>query len=1136
MRGHRQTLGISFWGHNLAQFLGALNDNVFRWLTAFFLIGLLGHDKTQMITSRTGMIFVIPFLLFTAPAGFLADHFPKRSIVIAAKAVEIFVMLLGCAAFYFQNILLLYVALFLMCTQSAFFGPSKYGIIPELVKSDQISLANGYIEGFTYLAIVLGSGFTPWLADRVAGRYDLAAGVCILIAVAGWLASLKIAKVTQNQLSATKSSVWSDTVELWRLLSSRKALIGAIIAAGYFLFVGGFCQMNLIAYGLQTLSLNEFQSGYLFLAAAIGIGIGSWLAGKAGGRWVETGLIPLAGIGIAICLGLLGAIPSQSQTHVAVLANVAVLVFLFGISCGAFVVPVYAYLQIFCPEKLRGRLIAAANFAGWIGVLLAAILLMIFGDMLKIPARGLFTGLAVVAGIVAIVCAVALIEPLLRLILAAITKTAYRIRIVGLDNVPKTGPALLIANHVSWADPLILMATQKRTVRFLVDRNIYNRRLWNWLLRLGKMVPISAGDSPKQIVRALQQSRQLLHNGDIVCLFIEGAVTRTGMLGRFRSGYEKIVQHTDFPIIPVYLGGLWGSIFSYYYGKLLGSWPKPLRRTVAVHFGKPLPPTVKPIQLREAIQQLSSDYFDAQKNPRRTLGHLTVKSCRKFWFKPFLSDTTGKRLTFGKALIATVLLKELLKNRLRDQTTVGIFLPPSAGAVLANVAVAVMGKTSANLSYAVSIADRQSMIEQAGLKTILTARAFLEKIKLDPQTLPQAVFLEDLLPQATPFIKIKALLKAMCLPTHFLVAKTAHPDQTAALLFSSGSTGKPKGIELTHHNIISNLQMVLSAFRILPNDRLCAILPLFHSFGLTCTLWLPLYVGVPVSYVANPLDAAAVASAIGQDRCTLLFATPTFLLHYLRRCEKEDFASLRFVVAGSEKLRISLMDAFEEKFGIRPREGYGATELSPLVSLNVPDQTIDGVRQIGTKDGTVGQSIPGLVVQVRDIDTGQPLDFDQEGLLWAKGPNVMKGYLNRPDLTATAIVNGWYNTGDIVRIDEEGFITITDRLSRFSKIGGEMVPHIAIEEHCLKKLNTLDPIVGVVGIPDQKTGEQIVLFFQQDKTSVEQLYEILTKSELPRLYIPKKENIIPLETLPRLGSGKLDVQQLKKIAIQRLSP
>ena len=338
---------------------------------------------------------------------------------------------------------------------------------------------------------------------------------------------------------------------------------------------------------------------------------------------------------------------------------------------------------------------------------------------------------------------------------------------------------------------------------------------------------------------------------------------------------------------------------------------------------------------------------------------------------------------------------------------------------------------------------------------------------------------------------------------------------------------------LSHHNIISNIEAARMVFKIYPTDNLAGILPFFHSFGLSLSLWLPIISGVSAAYVPNPLDAKTVGKMVRQNKSTILFATPTFLTKYIRRTEPADFASLREVIVGAEKLKTKLTDSFEQTFGVRPREGYGTTELSPLVSINLADVEIPqtGQKQIGSKPGTIGHPIPGIAVKIIDQQTEQLQPYDQPGLLLVRGPNVMLGYLNMPEETAETIKDGWYNTKDIASMDEDGFLTITDRLARFSKIAGEMVPHLAVEEVCLKALDVHEQIVAVTSVPDEKKGEQLVVLYKSQATSAEKLHEIITQSDLPNIYKPRKDNFIPVESIPVLGSGKLDIMKIKKIAM-----
>jgi acyl-[acyl-carrier-protein]-phospholipid O-acyltransferase / long-chain-fatty-acid--[acyl-carrier-protein] ligase len=531
---------------------------------------------------------------------------------------------------------------------------------------------------------------------------------------------------------------------------------------------------------------------------------------------------------------------------------------------------------------------------------------------------------------------------------------------------------------------------------------------------------------------------------------------------------------------------------------------------------------------------LSAEFFNDRKPQRKPLGVLLVRSCRRHWQRPCISDITGRRLTYGQTLTAAVLLARRIAYKTGTASRIGVLLPPSVAAAVTHVALALLRKVSVNLNYTASDQAREAALCQCQVHQVITSRAFLVKLGLDPSE-DHYLFVEDLLGSIGPLDKARAWIKARLCPWPRLChGKGFHADDEAAILLSSGSTGQAKAVTLTHHNIASNLEQMRMVFRIGPQDRFCGVLPLYHCFGLTITLWFPLMNGSAVSFIPNPLDGKAVADCVRKDRCTLLLATPTFLQVYLRRAGAADMASLREVIVGAEKLKPDLADAFEQRFGIRPHEGYGATETSPVISINLPAVEIDGVRQVGTKPGSVGQSLPGIALRVTDPDTGHVLPPGQQGLLWVKGPNVMGGYLNAKDLTGEVIRDGWYNTGDIVTLDEDGFIFITDRLSRFSKIGGEMVPHVQVEQVCSTTLKTPERVMAVTGIPDSAKGEELVVLYVPIKACPERMFEAITVSALPNLWKPRHRSFIPVESIPILGSGKLDVQRLKRLALERV--
>ena len=1125
MNGSEEKLSASFKWLNVTQFLGALNDNIFRLLLIFFLIGTYGTDKASNVSALAGAVFVIPFLLFTAFAGKLADRLSKRNIVIAVKAAEVVVMCAGCAAFVLGSPIVVCAVLFLMCTQSAFFGPSKYGIVPELVKNEQLSKANSFLEAFTYIAIVIGTAVAPFIAEAAGEQFYLASILCIVVAAVGLLCSFSI-KRTEPAGGGEKASLFFIKDICISLYSIRKDkdLMLAVLASAYFMLLGGFMQMNLIPYGIQSLGFSETQSGYLFLIAALGIGAGAYLAGKLSGRNVEFGIVPLGAVGLALCSIGLAVLGGNRYP-------VFALIFLTGLSAGMFIVPVHALIQLRSPNKTRGQVIAASGFLGWVGVLLSAMILYVFAEYLKMTASQMFFILGLLTLVLAVVSIIMLPDFLVRLLILLVIRLLYRIKVKGLENIPTTAGVLLVCNHVSWVDGLLLGATQQRRIRFIIDREIYNYKWIKPFCKLMRAIPISAQDPPKKIVASLKEARSAMEDGYIVCIFAEGAITRTGMLGEFKGGFEKIMKKSPYSVIPAYIGGAWGSIFSYSSGKLLSSLPKQFPYPVSVYFGQAMPSGSSSEQIRQKVLELSCEYFNDLKSPHRSLAYQFIKSARKHRHKRCICDATEKGLNYGKTLITALAIGEELDKLTGTEDKIGILLPPSVAGALVNLAVTLQGKVSVNLSYITSEQARETAIEESGIKCVVSSRKFLEKTEIKDK-LPGLVFIEDIIERINWRGKLKAYLKARFMPLSMMVNGCQRcNDDLATIIFSSGSTGKPKGVMLSHHNLISNIESLRMIVRLRPGDDLCAVLPFFHSFGFNCGLWLPLTSGVSVNYIVNPLDGKTVAESIRENRSTILFAAPTFLLTYIRRSEPEDLVSLRLVASGAEKLKESIADSFEAKFGIRPLEGYGATELSPVISLNVPDAEVRGIRQAGNKPGSAGHPVPGVAAKVVDPETNAPAGVGEEGLLMVKGPNVMIGYLNMPAKSREVIVDGWYNTGDIARIDEDGFITITDRLARFSKIGGEMVPHLGIEQVYIEALGTSEHVLVVIGVPDPKKGEELVVLYLDKAGSAEKLHQIIVESEVPNMWKPRRNNYIRVDSMPLLGSGKLDIMKLRKIAL-----
>jgi acyl-[acyl-carrier-protein]-phospholipid O-acyltransferase/long-chain-fatty-acid--[acyl-carrier-protein] ligase len=473
-----------------------------------------------------------------------------------------------------------------------------------------------------------------------------------------------------------------------------------------------------------------------------------------------------------------------------------------------------------------------------------------------------------------------------------------------------------------------------------------------------------------------------------------------------------------------------------------------------------------------------------------------------------------------------------------DEQYVGVLLPPSAPGFLANMALALDRRISVNLNYTVTSDVMNACIKQAGIRHVVTSRKFMDKMDFKLDT--EIVYLEDFKDKVTTADKAIGFLQSYLMPAGMLESSLGltkvQPDDVLTIIFTSGSTGTPKGVMLTYANVGSNVEAINQVVHLTPKDVLVGILPFFHSFGYTVTLWGVAALDIGGAYHFTPLGAKQVGKLVQEQMGTLLLCTPTFLRTYLRGCEKEQFATLDVVVCGAEKLPLELANQFEEKFGVRPVEGYGTTELSPLVSVNIPPSRSVNNFQPDRKEGSVGRTVPGVSAKITDLETGKELKAGERGMLWIAGPNVMKGYLHQPELTSQLIKDGWYQTGDVAFIDEEGFIHITGRESRFSKIGGEMVPHIQIEEE-LEKLvgSTADgkPQVAVTAVPDEKKGERLIVLHTKLDKPIDDLRKGLTAAGLPNLFIPAADGFVEVAEIPILGTGKLDLKQLKSLALEK---
>ena len=1123
----------------VAQFTGAFNDNAWKIFVA--LLGMraieraLGAGSTafeQAAQSRTTLafvIFTIPLIVVSLPAGALADRVSKRSIIVTLKAIEILLMAAGTIVLFVQPSggPLLLVILALMGIHSALFSPAKYGILPEILPHERLSAGNGLLEMWTFLAIIAGTATGAIMLDVASGQPWLAGLLLTALATIGWVASWRVPPVAPGR---TTGGVVETLVTAWGALRAERVLGMTVLGLTWFWGVSSLLGQDVLVYAKSDLGLTDTQSGVLLAVFGLGVGCGTVIAGRLSGAKVEYGLIPLGALAFGFfCLALALLAPGFAGT----LLHMA----LMGMSSGLLLVPMMALLQWRAPEKHRGAVIALANVFMFSGIMAGSLGVQALSSSGMTARQILFA--AAVATIAGTLWSLWLLpDALLRLVLILLTHTFYRLKVDGLANVPVKGGALLVPNHVSFADGLFLMGSLDRRIRFVVEASYFHHPLLKPFMKALRAIPIASTGGPRVILRALRDAGEHLGKGRLVCIFAEGQITRTGMLLPFQRGLERIAKNQAAPIIPVSLDRVWGSVFSRSGGRFLFKWPRRIPLPITVSFGAPLPPHTPIGDVRRAVNELAQEAWSHRRPDMRPLHHEFIRMARRHPFSMLMSDPMRPRVSRAAALTGAIALARALKRPWGEQSRVGLLLPPSAAGALANLASSLSGRASVNLNYTAGREGMESAARQAGLKTVLTSRAFVEKAGLSIPGGLEPIWIEDMAAGIGPLARFASFCLGYLTPIRWIerrcgARQTPVADDVVTIIFSSGSTGEPKGVLLSHFNVGSNLEAIMQVFQVDKHDKVLGILPLFHSFGYL-SLWFALGRRMAIVFYPNPMDGAAVGELVQRHRITFLLATPTFLQIYARRCTPAQFGSLRVVLTGAEKLTDQVSQAFEQQFGIRPLEGYGTTECAPAIAVSVPDYRAPGFYQPGSRRGYVGQPLPGVAVRIVDPDTFEPLPIGAEGMVIVKGPNVMAGYLGRDDLTEAVMHDGWYVTGDIGAMDEDGFLRITDRLSRFSKIGGEMVPHGKIEEELHAAAGLSQQTFAVTSIPDERKGERLAVLHTFDEAEIPRLTEALAARGLPNLFIPRRDAFIRVEALPVLGTGKLDLRALRRIAMEHL--
>lgn len=1123
------------------QFFGAFNDNAFKMIIT--LIGYavvksqgLGELAQQEVTRNVMIALTLPLMLGSIPAMVYGDRVSKRSLIVWTKLAEVCLMALGTLTLLWaREGWAPYVILVGMGLQSALFAPGKYGLLPEVMSHDKLTSANGKLEAASFIAIILGTVAGGLLldvfnaAEAASGTKSyvwIAGAILTMFSLVGFFAALRLPKVPASGGGERAKVIFKMA---WTTVRGDRVLWLATLGTVAFWSIATLLGQDMMVYGKNVLEFSDTLAGLPFAVFAIGVGAGSLLAGRISRGRIETGLVPLGAIGLALSTAAMGAfVPGRFGT--------IVLMIVLGVSSGFIVVPLNSLIQWRAPANCRGAVIAFVNMVAFAGMMVGNFSCT-WLSAAGLDSAGILLAVAIVT-LVATMWAIWLLpDALLRLIIVLVAHTLYRVRIVGAKNIPDTGGAMLVPNHVSFLDGLFLFAATDRPIRFVVEQHWHDRPLLKPFMKALGVIPISGAGGARNVLRALRDAGKALDDGEVVCLFAEGEISRMGSTLPFRRGLKRIVKGRNAPIIPVHLDRVYGSFGSSRQGRM--QWlPTKIPCPVTVSFGEPMSNESRPDEVRVAVEHLAEGASRLSADELRPLHVAFVKRVRRAPWRHCLADSQGKKLSRGSSLAGAVVMARRLRPHWGDQQNVGIMLPPSIGGALVAFAASLSGRTSVSLNYTVGSAAMASAVRQAGLTSLVTSKAFLERLPqemLDGLEGLEMILLEDVMQGVSTFERLGGMMRALLWPMGTLeracgAKRRVTRDDVAAILFSSGSTGEPKGIMLSHKNLQANADAIAQVVPSDHTDKLVGVLPMFHSFG-NLALWYAVGQGAGIVFHPNPLEAAAVGHLVASNAATVLIATPTFLQLYNRRCEPGQFGSLRLVLTGAERLTDDLADAFADRFGLRPIQGYGATECAPAISVCAPGYRAPGFYQAGSRRGSVGRPLPGVTVRIVDPDTREPVPIGETGMVLVRGANVMLGYLGRDDLTEKAMHDGCYITGDIGRMDTDGFLFLTDRLSRFSKIGGEMVPHGAIEDHLQDCTSRHDRAFAVCGIPDERKGERLAVLTTLPESAMPEVLDKMGRRGLPALFLPRKNQFVHVDALPLLGTGKLDLRKIKQVAM-----
>jgi acyl-[acyl-carrier-protein]-phospholipid O-acyltransferase/long-chain-fatty-acid--[acyl-carrier-protein] ligase len=1117
-----------FW----CQFFSAFNDNFVKNVLVILILFKLGGENAGALVTLAGGIFILPFFLLSGLGGQMADRFDKAVVARRLKMAEMGVAAIAAAGFAYHSVPVLFVALAGLGIIGALFGPIKYGILPDHLAREELPAGNALVEGATFLAILTGT-IIGGLAAKNGGDATAVTIMMMSFALACWGTSWFIPKTGQAAPDlAIDPNIARSTGQLLKALWEDKRLWWGGLVVSWFWLVGAVALSLMPTLVKDTLGGSEEVVTAFLAIFSIAIAIGSLLASfLAAGRIIllPTAIAAFLMAGFALDLGIVaaGAVPAIPALDAAAFFHrspglrIAIDLAGLAIAGGLFIVPAFAAVQSWAGADRRARVIAAVN------VLNAAF--MVAGAIVTalLQKAGLTTPtLFALIGVLNVVAGVLIWRTMptsaFRDALSILFRAIYRVEAKGLENIEKAGPRAVIAlNHVSFLDGFLILSLLDKQPVFAIDHAIAQK--W-WIKPF--LAPIRAMPLDPTKPMGTRTLINAVKAGDSLVIFPEGRLTVTGSLMKVYDGAGLIADKSDAIVVPVRIEGLERSAFSRLNGEQVRkSWFPKVRVTALEPVELKIDPALKGKFRRQAagaaLYGVMSELVFRTTSTDRTVVEAVIEAASLHGKgRVAVEDPVTGALTYRKLLVGAAVLGRKLMALSDEGEAVGVMLPNANGAAVTLLGLMSAGRVPAMINFTAGATNILSACTGAEIKTILTSRAFIEKGKLGPlveaiSAQVQIVYLEDVRAGIGTLDKLRGLLAA----GRPLVKRQA--DDRAAILFTSGSEGAPKGVVLSHRNMLANAAQAAARIDFGRTDKVFNVLPVFHSFGLTVGLILPLVAGVRVYLYPSPLHYRIVPELVYGVNATILFGTDTFLAGYARSAHAYDFRSLRYVLAGAEPVKETTRKAWMEKFGLRILEGYGVTETAPALALNTP---------MFNRFGTVGRILPGMEAKLVPVP-----GVEEGGRLVVRGPNVMLGYLKadqpgvlQPPVDAEG-ETGWHDTGDIVTIDAQGFVTIKGRAKRFAKVGGEMVSLAAIE--ALAAELWPDALSASTAEPDAKKGERIALLTTAKDATRAGFQAFAKRKGAADLMIPA--DVIVVEKMPLLGSGKIDFAGVKELVAQR---